>query len=569
MPHLALPSLAAYLRANGIEVIQRDLNVDIFDHLLSARQLQTTLRQLRRERKRIEHQGLTPALQQAKLEAFDWASAHGKELATSVDQAKETVRSPGFFDPQVGLQAFLTVTDALRLASVPYYPSELRLTGYDSAYPPDASTAIRAAIQDRHLNLFRAWLQASVLPQIRREQPDVIGISLTSADQVIAAFTLAALIKEAGLPSHVVLGGKMITCWRDQLPGLTSLWDLFDSAIVFEGEVALLQLVRALEQGADLASVPNLMYHDGSDVHINDFKAPEPASTLPVPDFDGLPLDLYLVPARVLPVSACRGCYWGRCAFCNVGYGESCTFSERKGEQVAAEMLAQSERYDTQHFFFADEALSPRMLRALSSCLIESGARLKWTCCARFEPGISSGLLHDMRRAGCRMVLYGLESGSQEVLDRMHKGTRLEIAERILREGAEAGIWNHIFFFFGFPGESEEQAQETIQFFYRNRDAVHSVCTGTFLFERHAQVARDPQAYGISRILPRPARDLAYYDEYETVGGVSASRAEQIEAQFIDRLPIKPVPHLYFHDIYRFLYASRFADSEPLPTMLG
>jgi anaerobic magnesium-protoporphyrin IX monomethyl ester cyclase len=574
MPHLALPSLAAYLRINGVEVIQRDLNAEMFDQVLSGRHLQATVRQLRHERRRIDHQELPPALRQAKMETIAWAEEHGKRIAAGVGEAIKIIRSERFFESQAGLQALLATTDGLRLASVPYYPSELHLTGFHSAYPVDASQAVRAAVDDRRRNPFRGLFQTSVLPQIHREQPDVIGISLTCADQVIAGFTLAALIKEAALSTHVVLGGKMIACWREQLPHAEALWDLFDSAIAYEGEVALLRLIQALEGGADLSSVPNLMYRDGhSDsrkVRVNETKAPEPVETLPLPDVHGLPLDRYMAPARVLPVSASRGCYWGRCAFCNVGYGESRHFDERNAERVADEMTSLAARHDARHFFFADEALSPRMLKSLSADLIRRGADLDWACCARFEPGIDADLLRQMRRAGCRMVLYGLESGSQRVLDRMHKGTQLATAERILREGAEAGLWNHIFFFFGFPGETEQDAQETIRFFRASRHMVHSICTGTFLLEKDARVAADPARYGIARLIPpRPERDLAYYYEYEVASGIDAARAEQIEAQFIDSLPEKKVPHLYFHDIYRFLYACRFQASEPLPTMAG
>jgi hypothetical protein len=97
---------------------------------------------------------------------------------------------------------------------------------------------------------------------------------------------------------------------------------------------------------------------------------------------------------------------------------------------------------------------------------------------------------------------------------------------------------------------------------------VHSICTGTFLLERHARVAADPAAYGISRLVPPdPSRDLAYYYEYEVSSGIDAARAEAIEAQFIESLPEKPFPQFYFHDIYRFLYACQFRDGEPLPTM--
>ena len=574
MPHLALPSLAAYLRSHGVEVIQRDLNAEAFDQILSSRHLRTVVNQLRRERKRVERRGLKHSAARSAIELMDWAQERGKEIAAGVDWAKEIVRGEGFYNPESSLKAFFRLTDGLVLASAPYYPSVLRLTGYESAYPPDSSQAIRAAVRDRNLNVFRNLLQLTVLPQIRRERPDLVGISLTSANQVIAGFTLASLIKEAGLPPHVVLGGKMITCWRDQLPRAEALWDLFDSAIVFEGEVALLQLIEALDRGTDLSSVPNLMYRDGRRIRVNEFKAPEAACDLPDPDFDGLRLEQYLAPGHVLPVSASRGCYWGRCAFCNVGYGESRHFGERRAEQVAEEMMSLAAAYDTRHFFFADEALSPRMLKSLSTRLIEAGADLDWTCCARFEPGISAELLGQMRRAGCRMVLYGLESGSQRVLDRMHKGTRLETAQRILREGKEAGIWNHIFFFFGFPGETEEDARETIQFFQANRHLVHSGCSGTFLLERRAAVADDPAAYGISRLIPPRSRsgadrDLAYYYEYQVSSGIDSERAEEIEGQFLEGLPRKQFPQFYFHDIYRFLYACHFRDSEPFPTMLG
>ena len=578
MPHLALPSLTAYLRAHGVEVIQRDLNAEVFDQVLSGRHLRTVLRQLGREQKRVERRGLSARLQQAHAQALKWAQAEGKQIAAEVDRAKEIVRSERFYSPQPSLEAFLTLTKGLQLGSLPHFPSELHMTGYHSAYPPNASQAIRAAVQDRDRNLFRGMFQVMVLPWIRREHPDLVGISLTSADQVIAGFTLAALIKEAGLPSHVVVGGKMITCWRDQLPQAEAVWDLIDSAVVFQGEVALLRLVEAIDRGQSLSSVPNLIYRDGHGdsrkVRVNEFSEPKPARALPNPDFDGLPLDLYLAPERVLPVSASRGCYWGRCAFCNVGYGESCAFSERRAEQVADEMIGLSERYDTRRFFFADEALSPRMLKRLSARLIEAGARLDWTCCARFEPSIDAELLGQMRQAGCRMLLYGLESGSQNVLDRMNKGTKLSVAHRLLKEGAQAGIWNHIFFFFGFPGETEQEARETVQFFQDHRDVVHSACTGTFLLERHARVADDPAAYGISRLIPLGSksgrvRDLAYYYEYEVASGIDAQRAEEIEARFLESLPNKSFPQYYFHDIYRFLYACRFAENERLPTMLG
>jgi len=574
MPHLALPALTAHLQANGVEVIQRDLNVEIFDRVLTSTHLRATLRRLRKEEKRVPLKGLNAALQQANLEAIAWAKREGQRIVADIDQAKATMHSERFFDVSAGREALLTLADGLMLASIPFFPSEFGITGYRSAYPIDISQAIRAATQDTHFNFFRNLLETTIIPQIRDEKPDVVGISLTSSEQIVAAFTLASLIKEAGLSTHVTLGGKLITGWHELLPKAEILWELFNSAIAFEGEVALLGLIKALDGApdgeADLSTVPNLMYHDGSGVRVNGFKEPEPTECLPIPSFDGLPLDSYLTPARVLPVWASRGCYWGRCAFCNVGYGESKHFDELRAERVVEEMTTLSEAYNTDKFFFADEALTPRMLRALSSLLIERGTSFSWATCARCEPGITADLLKQMRRAGCRLLSFGIESGSQRVLDRMDKGTNLETMQRILRDSAAAGIWNHTFLFFGFPGETEQDARETIEFFRANRGVIHSISSSTFLLERYARAFKDPEAYDISRIRPPgPQQDLAYYFEYEVSSGISSRRAEEIEAAFVNSLPDKPDPQFYVHEVYQFLYASSFADGEPLPTMLG
>ena len=174
------------------------------------------------------------------------------------------------------------------------------------------------------------------------------------------------------------------------------------------------------------------------------------------------------------------------------------------------------------------------------------------------------------RRAGCRLLSFGMESGSQHMLDLMDKGTRVETMERILQDSAAAGIWNHTFLFFGFPGETEEDARETIEFFQTNRGAIHSISSSVFLLERHARASADPQAYDIRRIVPPgPHRDLAYYFEYEVSSGISSQRAEEIETAFVDSLPDKPNPQSYVHEVYQFLYARGFPDDEPLPTMVG
>ncbi|MBC7238326.1 MAG: hypothetical protein H5T69_21000, partial [Chloroflexi bacterium] len=202
------------------------------------------------------------------------------------------------------------------------------------------------------------------------------------------------------------------------MPKKRQLFDLFDSAIYFEGERALLGLIEALDHGGSLAKVPNLIYRRGDEIRVNPPASPEELETRPLPDYEGLPLDRYLAPERIFPVEACRGCYWRRCAFCNLGYGQSDVYRARSPQSVVEEMAALQGRYNVRFFFFVDEALPPTLLAGLSKAISERGLDVRWAACVRFEPHIESSLLQAMREAGCRMLMYGLESGAQRVLER-------------------------------------------------------------------------------------------------------------------------------------------------------
>ena len=151
------------------------------------------------------------------------------------------------------------------------------------------------------------------------------------------------------------------------------------------------------------------------------------------------------------------------------------------------------------------------------------GTPFHWGGCARFETVISGELLETMQRGGCRMILFGLESASEAIMDRMIKGTKVEDMSRILVESAEAGIWNHTFFFFGFPGETLEDAQETVNFLFEHKQYIHSAAMGTFLMERYSPAHRFPQNFGVSKIVEDPDKDLAIYFDYEVESGDGCS----------------------------------------------
>ena len=560
MPHLALPTLTAFLRKEGIEVIQRDLNASSFDEILTREFMLESVARLREDYGADASRYPTNRRGLPQRDHVRWALKEGTRLARDVEDAKRIIRSERFFDGEISLPAFETIIQSLEVASLPFYPASLTLQTYISAYPTDSSAALLQAVRDENHNIFLNLFRNGIMKEIEREKPDIVGISIPSMPQMLAGMTLGYLVKSSGLNCHVTIGGPHISMLRDELAKVPAIFSLFDSAVVFDGEVPLLNLAQALERDGDLSQVPNLVYRDGDTIRVTDRKVPEKITDLPMPDFDGLPLDKYLAPYLALPLLTARGCYFGKCAFCNVGYGEPDSFSQLRADKLVEQMVALGEKYGTRHIFFSDEAITPKNLRAFPPLLASMGTPFHWGGCARFEAVISGELLETMQRGGCRMILYGLESASEAIMDRMIKGTKVEDMSRILVESADAGIWNHTFFFFGFPGETLEDAQKTVNFLFEHKRYIHSAALGTFLMERHSPAHRFPQNFGVSKIVEESSKDLAIYFDYEVNQGMDAQFADQVAERFMDTLPTKSYPQFYANDVYRFLYASYLSE---------
>jgi len=593
MPHLALPVLTSVLRGNGIEVIQCDLNLETYEIVLSRAFLERSLDRLKDERSRGRRRG--SGWDRAASERLRWALEEGPRLAAQIEEAVAVFRSPAFYDGERSLVAFLCIAGALELASLPTFPARFDLLSYEPASSLDGSRQLLEAARDPEHNLFVDVFRRGILPDIAREQPDIVGISIPTRAQMLAAATLAHLIKQAGLPCHITVGGPHITMLREQLPKAPALFDLFDSALLFDGAAArgapVVRLVEALGGRGGLAQVPNLVWRDVDRIRVNEGEAgwggesrdPERRgdpgehaegvrqdAKFPVPDFDGLPLGRYLAPELVLPLITAHGCYHGRCAFCNVGYGAEQGFHALPVEQVLAQINELRAKYGVRHIFFADEAIPPRTLRLMSEELAAQGAPVEWCGCARLEPGLTEQLLGSMAAGGCRMLLFGLETASERIIRHMVKGTRRDTMSRVLRATAQAGIWNHAFFFFGFPTETMEDAQETVNFLYAHQDVMHSASPGVFVLERYSPVHADPGRFGVRRVNDPREQDIAIYFDYEPESGLDEGMARTIVDRLVDVLPAKRYGQYYLHDVYRFLYASHLRErGRPFPLWLA
>src|SRR5574341_1452273 len=454
-PYLALPSLTAVLREAGHNVIQRDVNIEMYDHFFSdsfliwikARQaMQLKALEAKEKSGWLTDQGND---QKALLEQM--ASVDVFDLAARAEEAKRVVRGEQFYEADKLEGALNTFREVMQYISAAYYPASLVFYPMESnlGYRPGVSKEVFACLEDERVNVYRDVCRQLVLPSVSKEKPDVVGVSIGTQMQLMAGLTFCKMIKEAFPQIHVVVGGNVITRLQEELPKHERFFtEVFDSAIMYEGEHALLWLLEALAGQRDKASVPNLMYRDASGVRQNKEIYTEKTTALPLPDFDGFPLDSYFVPVRILPYLATRGCYWGRCTFCDHGQGYFDQYRGMAAHQVVDQIKALKEKYGCEHFLFADESYPPALFKKVTRLLVDRQVGVKWTTLIRFEESLDEQDMQMAAKSGCCTLYYGMESANERVLELMDKHAKKSVIERKLHEAAKAGIWNHVMAFY-------------------------------------------------------------------------------------------------------------------------
>ena len=303
--------------------------------------------------------------------------------------------------------------------------------------------------------------------QVSRMRPLLFGMSCYSGD-IDNASILAEYVKRKSPGTSIVVGGPHPSA----IPSETLKdYSAFDFVISGEGEAALVQLANALSEATtDFFHISGLTFRDGGEVIENGKPTTLiPLDDLPFPTFDGLPLKKYRrmyswMKGLTLPIQAARGCPFS-CSFCFPVNGREMRY--RSIDSIITEMERDVSDYHARNLVFVDSTFSIKQGRIYALCqkMIARGLhkKLKWVCTSRIDT-ITSELLRLMNRAGCETIVFGLESGSQEILDRLYKGISLEAARQAVESCTEAGIRANVNFIIGNPYDTLQTINKTIDF---------------------------------------------------------------------------------------------------------
>jgi hypothetical protein len=340
--------------------------------------------------------------------------------------------------------------------------TDISLSNYShrTLSPLRSADLIRSARQ-YHENPFHTWFRRRIESIFTDFEPDIIGFSVNFIGQALTAFAMTGFIHQRFPDIRVVMGGGLISSWR-AVPGFTNPFKgLVDDLIAGPGEAALLSICK----GRIDQDFPAVGY-----------------------DFDPFPMQRYLSPGSILPVSTASGCWWRRCAFCPEK-AEGGVYRPLPPGVILEEVHGLVDRLAPVLIHFLDNALSPRFLKRL----IDSPPGVPWYGFVRITDHLADpDFVTKLKASGCRLLKLGIESGDQGVLDAMQKGIRLDTVSKALKTLERTGIAVYAYLLFGTPAEDIESARKTLAF-----TLAHAACIDFLNLAIFNLPAHSPEAKGL------------------------------------------------------------------------
>ncbi len=393
-----------------------------------------------------------------------------------------------------------------------------------SAQPSLWQASLEAGYWDRELHEGELGRRLAALAvEVAASKVKVVGLSTTRVSSMAAAY-LAGRLREAREDLYIVAGGPGTEDGEARAHMAAAGVDYF---VLGEGEVTLHALLAPLLQGLDAPTMEGVI--PGPHRTLFPFKPRPPAdlATLCLPLFEDFDLDDYAFPGmdRRLALQTSRGCDH-RCAFC-VDRHEERPLRTFPPALIARALVLLAERHRLDQVELTDLVLNgaPEVLGQWCELLIEHGLRLFWTGQLTIHEEMTVELLRAMREAGCIGARFGVESGSDRVLSLMGRSFDSRLTSKVLHRSREAGLHTEINLMVGFPGETEEDFQQTLEFIAAHASCLDKVdLISTCELRSGCSLEADAERFGVS-----PGQGATDFTDSEgNTGAVRDRRAEEL-----------------------------------------
>lgn len=313
-------------------------------------------------------------------------------------------------------------------------------------------------LYNTHIKPFIAPLLQKFTQDILKSDYEAIGFSMYSTNIHITR-TAIGILRKLSPSTKVFIGGAQVNL-EDIKFDFENLH--IDAAVIGEGEESTADLLDYFEGKNQKKMIPGVSIRDeNGELHHGPMRPLLKMKTLPSPEFEDFDFSLYT--GENIPLEFSRGCI-ANCTFCSeTNFWVS--FRTKTAEQIVDEMEKHVNEHGINDFRIVDSLMNGnhRLLEQMVDLILERGLIVGWNGFCRIDKKLTPELLKKMKQAGCHTVNYGIESGSQNVLDLMKKQYTVEEIYRCVKDTQAAGIMVDSQILIGFPGETWKNFYETLK----------------------------------------------------------------------------------------------------------
>ena len=325
-------------------------------------------------------------------------------------------------------------------------------------------------------------LYRKYIDEIKAFNPKVIGFTMYYCNERPVLW-MANELKKVLPDIKLVLGGSNVHNNSNNFKD-----SIFDYIVSGEGEMMLLEILEEVENGIEYDTIQIKKQPEEQRLNLND---------LPLPDYSSFDFNQYTIPNGVCSELS-RGCT-AKCTFCDETHFWK--YRQRMATDILNEVESLYYSKGTDIFWFIDSLVNGNLneLRAFCKGVIAKEMKIHWTGYCRCDGRMDLDYYKDLAAAGCTMLNYGIESGSQKVLNDMDKGVTIAEMEQNLRDGKKTGVQAFTNWVVGFPTEDYQDFADTMTFLWRNRNqAIVNIAAGVgFGLGMNSIIGQNPERFNV------------------------------------------------------------------------
>ncbi|MFX1312684.1 MAG: B12-binding domain-containing radical SAM protein [Promethearchaeota archaeon] len=304
--------------------------------------------------------------------------------------------------------------------------------------------------------------------EILKFKAPIIGFSSSFTSSILSIHEIVKNVKKKSPDTLIVLGGYHVSALPKET--LNSIRGC-DIVVIGEGELTMEEIIRYKKGLCDITTIKGIAYkNNGRTIQNPSRGVIKDLDNLPFPDRSLSPISHYNKFLQAIGSHECaegsvissRGCP-NQCIYCCVSSVHGRQFRARSATNVVNELETIKDEYNTSYFKFQDDIFTLNKKRVINICtqIIDRGLDISWGCQTRVDC-VNKEILEFMKKAGCKYLSFGVESGDSQILSNLKKHITLQQIETATKVAKSAGLHVNFGLIIGNPGENKRSIRNTI-----------------------------------------------------------------------------------------------------------